>query len=439
MSQLEDSDRMHISARQDERLRSLLREVGSDNAFVRQQLERAGLTVSDCQNLAFNQLLNRLPFTTKRDLVTDQAAHPPYGSNLTFERSKYSRLHQTSGTTTGVPLRWLDTPQSWQWVMDCWAQLFRIAGLSEDDRLFFPFSFGPFLGFWAGFESASRLGHFCVAGGGMTSSARLRMLFDNEFTVVCCTPTYALRLAETAIAEGLNLAASSVRTLLVAGEPGGSIGSIRQRLEASWGARVIDHWGMTELGPLAIECAANPGGQHVLETECVAEIIDSQTGLASEPDADGVRRGELVITSLGRIGSPLIRYRTGDLVLSSSAVCPCGRDLLRLDGGILGRADDMLIIRGNNVFPSSIESILREFDEVVEYRLEVRDERSMTHLRIQIEPISNLSEAALSSLLSRITSAIKDRLNFMADLQLVPSDSLPRFELKGRRVVRISE
>ncbi len=439
MPHLEDSGRSQIIARQDERLRSLLREVSSDNAFVRQQLERAELTGSDCQQLAFNELLDRLPFTSKSDLVTDQAAHSPYGSNLTFERSQYSRLHQTSGTTTGVPLRWLDTPQSWQWVMDCWAQLFQIAGFRADDRLFFPFSFGPFLGFWAGFESASRLGHFCVAGGGMTSFARLRMLFDNDFTVVCCTPTYALRLAETAIEEGLDLAASSVRTLLVAGEPGGCIGSIRQRLEASWGARVIDHWGMTELGPLAIECEANPGGQHVLETECIAEIIDPETELTAEPDTDGLRRGELVITNLGRIGSPLIRYRTGDLVVSSSAVCPCGRELLRLEGGILGRADDMLIIRGNNVFPSSIEAILREFDEVIEYRLEVRDERSMTQLRIQIEPSAGLSEAALSSLVSRITSAIKARLNFMADLQLVPIDSLPRFELKGRRVVRISD
>ena len=131
MPQLEDSDRSHITARQDERLRSLLHEVSVQNDFVRQQLERAGLTLEEIEHLAFNELLDRLPLTTKSDLVTDQAAHPPYGSNLTFERSKYSRLHQTSGTTTGVPLRWLDTPQSWQWVMDCWAQLFRIAGFRD--------------------------------------------------------------------------------------------------------------------------------------------------------------------------------------------------------------------------------------------------------------------------------------------------------------------
>lgn len=333
-------------------------------------------------------------------------------------------------------MRWLDTPHSWHWVMSCWQQLWRIAGLQRDDRLFFPFSFGPFLGFWAGFEGANRIGNFCLAGGGMTSSARLRMLLENDITIVCATPTYALRLAETAHNEGLDLAASAVRLILTAGEPGGSVPEIRQRMESAWGARVCDHWGMTELGPLAIECEASPGSMHVLETECIAEVIDPQTLAPALADRDGLRSGELVITNLGRLGSPLIRYRTGDLVTVDSRPCLCGRALMRLAGGILSRADDMVIIRGNNVFPTSVEAVLRGFPEIVEFRIEVRTERAMSQMKLVIEPAAALADDTASTLLSRVTQAVKDRLNFVPEVELAKPGSLPRFELKGRRFVR---
>lgn len=432
----EDQPRSQIEAQQLERLRELVLDAADRNSFWQKHWSAAGLTRADLAAIEPSQLLARLPFVTKADLVADQAAHSPYGSNLSFDVSKYSRLHQTSGTTTGVPLRWLDTVASWDWLMSCWQQLFRIAGFRSDDRLFFPFSFGPFLGFWAGFEGASRSGKLCIAGGGMNSSARLKMMRDNSATVVCCTPTYALRLAEVAAEERFNLSESTVRLLLVAGEPGGSIGSIRDRIESAWGARVIDHWGMTELGPLAIECEANPGGMHVLETECIAEIIDPQTTSAATPDQSGAMTGELVLTNLGRTGSPLIRYRTGDLVTTDPQPCACGRHLLRLSGGILSRADDMLIIRGNNVFPSSVEAILREFPEIAEYRLQVRTERAMSHLKIEIEPVSELDDSAQAVLSHRVDDAIKARLNFHPEISFVAIGSLPRFELKGQRLVR---
>ncbi len=436
---IENSDRANIRDRQHRSLLDLLRSTIGRNAFVTGRLESAGLSLERLEQLDFETLLAALPFTTKSDLVTDQAAHPPYGSNLTEDRSKYSRLHQTSGTTTGMPMRWLDTPASWKWIMSCWEQLFRIAGLKPDDRLFFPFSFGPFLGFWAGFEGANRLGNFCLAGGGMTSQARLRMMLDNDITIVCATPTYALRLAETAISDGIDLAASSVRMILTAGEPGGSVEETRRRIEAAWGARVCDHWGMTELGPLAIECEHNPGGMHVLETECIAEIIDPISLQPVVPDVAGVRHGELVITNLGRVGSPLIRYRTGDLVTTDAEQCSCGRSLMRLKGGILSRVDDMVIIRGNNVFPASVEAVLRGFDDIVEYRIEVRTERAMSQMKLVIEPQSELVGDDAAALRTRITQTIKDRLNFVPDVELVAPGTLPRFELKGRRFVRVAE
>jgi phenylacetate-CoA ligase len=284
----------------------MLAEVLPGNRFWQARFAAAGVSPAEIRTL---HDLQRLPCTTKVEILADQAAHPPYGSNLTYEVSRYSRLHQTSGTT-GTPLRWLDTPQTWNAILENWRQLFGLMGLRGDDRLFFPFSFGPFLGFWAGFEGANRLGNFCIAAGGMNSPARLNLLLENKTTVVCCTPTYALRLAEVAAEQKIDLASSPVRAILVAGEPGGNIPATRRRIEAAWGARVVDHWGMTELGPLAIESLAEPGGLYVLETDCIAEIIDPQTGQPVPPGAEG----ELVITNLGRVGSPLIRYRTGDRV-----------------------------------------------------------------------------------------------------------------------------
>lgn len=429
----EDQSREWIEQRQLERLQSLLGEVTASNNFWQARLAEAG----DVGAIGSLDDLTRLPFTQKADLVADQQAHPPYGTNLTYGRSSYSRLHQTSGTTTGQPMRWLDTPQSWQWFMDCWAQIFRIVGLTEDDRLAFPFSFGPFVGFWAAFEGANRLGNLCLAGGGMTSQQRLRLIEDNEATVICGTPTYLLRLAEVAAEQGVDLASGSVRMLVVAGEPGGSIPSIRRRIEEAWGARLIDHWGMTEIGALAVECTENPRGMHLLETQCIVEIIDPETGDAAVADESGSRSGELVLTNLGRVGSPLIRYRTGDLVETDATPCPCGRELVRVRGGILGRADDMITIRGNNVFPSSVEAVLREFDDVVEFRIEVRTERSMQHMVIQIEPAAGLAPEQSESLAAAAAARIRDRLNFHPEVQLVAENSLPRFELKGRRFFRV--
>jgi phenylacetate-CoA ligase len=419
-----------IRQRQSDRLVELLQAVSRSNPFWRQKYAAAGLDVASIRGI---DDLRRLPLCTKQELVEDQNANPPFGTNLTYPRLKYHRLHQTSGTT-GRPMRWLDTAESWDWLMSCWSQMFRIAGLEPDDIIAFPFSFGPFIGFWAGFDGACRQGNLCLAMGGMSSEARIKLIHELHATWMCCTPTYALRLVEVAEQMGLNLADSPVRAILVAGEPGGNIPAIRERLESTWNARVIDHWGMTDIGALGIEPAGAPGGLSILETECIAEIIQPETG---EPMPRG-EVGELVITNLGRLGQPVIRYRTGDLVRASVAACPSGLALLRLDGGILGRADDMVTIRGNNVFPSSIEAILREYSDIAEYRIVVTTVRAMPHLKIEIEPTAVCAQSAdlQETLLAAVGRSIKDRLNFQAEIIPVAVESLPRFEMKGRRIVR---
>jgi phenylacetate-CoA ligase len=409
---------------QSERLSALLGAILPANRFYARKFAAVGLCAADVRSPAD---LVRLPFTTKDELLADQAAHPPYGQVHTYPLERYCRLHQTSGTS-GWPLRWLDTPASWSRLLDIWGELFRIAGVTSADRLFFAFSFGPFLGFWTAFDAAGRLGCLCLPGGGMSSGARLRFLLDNRVTVVLCTPTYALHLAETARAEGLDLAASPVRALIVAGEPGGSIPATRRRIEAAWGARLFDHSGMTETGPVGIECVPHPGGLHLLETDYVAEVIDPTTGDVLPPGTPG----ELVLTTLSRPGSPLLRYRTGDLVCVDPQPCRCGLPFVRLGGGIRGRVDDMIMIRGNNVHPSALQTILHRFPEVTEYRVEVDRTGVLPVLRIEVESHDPACAA-------RVEQAVRDELLFRPEVRPVPPGSLPRFEHKARRLVIVKE
>lgn len=375
----------------------------------------------------------RCPFTTKAELVADQLANPPYGTNLTFPLERYTRCHQTSGST-GQPLRWLDTPESWSWMLDNWETVHRQAGTTAADRVFFAFSFGPFLGFWTAFESAQRLGCLVFAGGGMTSTARLRALLELRATTLCCTPTYAIHLAEVAAKEGLDLRRAAVKTLSVAGEPGGSIPAVRARLQELWpGARVYDHHGMTEVGPVSYECPAQPGVLHVIERAFIAEVVDPASG---QP-VRACERGELILTNLGRTGSPLLRYRTGDLVQHSTgnvqrSACPCGSRDLALEGGILGRVDDMVVVRGVNVYPSAVEEIIRRIGGVAEYQVRVSRANALAELTVTVEP----QPEAPGDLAERLAAAFESRLALRVPVTLAALGSLPRFESKARRWTR---
>ncbi len=427
-------NRSAIASHQWGQLRTLLAALLPANPFYTRKLSAAGVT-ADLASL--DEFARRVPFTTKGELVEDQRVHPPYGTNLTFPLAHYTRCHQTSGTS-GAPLRWLDTPQSWSWMLDNWAEVFHAAGVTRTDRLFFAFSFGPFLGFWTAFESALRLGCCCLPGGGMNSVTRLRVMLDNEITVLCCTPTYALHLAEVAAQEKISLAQSKLKTIIVAGEPGGSIPATRQRLELLWpGARVCDHHGLTEIGPVTFECPARPGVLHVIEASFFPEIINPQS---SQPAAPG-EIGELVLTNLGRTGSPLLRYRTGDLVQpehphaqTATLACACGRHDLALLGGIRGRTDEMVVVRGVNVFPGAVEEIIRATGGVVEFRVHVTQLRALAELSVEIEPHSVVTDPP--ALARKLECAFDNAFALRVPVTPVAPGTLPRFEMKARRWVK---
>jgi len=400
------------------RFRAMAGELLASNPFVARKWRAAG--ASALGDLRTWDDFRRLPFTRKSELVDDQAEHPPFGSNLTFPLERYVRVHQTSGTS-GAPIRWLDTQESWEWWARCWGFVLRGAGVGPADRVFFPFSFGLFIGFWAGFEGARALGALAIPGGGQDSPTRLAWIETLGATVLVCTPSYALHLLEIARARSIDLAKLPVRTTVHAGEPGAGIPPVRARIEEGWGARAFDHAGMTEMGAYGYECAEQ-AGLHVNESEFIAEVIDPATGVPA-------RDGELVLTNLGRVGSPIVRYRTGDHVRLAEASCACGRTFRRLEGGIRGRLDDMLIVRGVNVFPTAIEGIVRRFVDVDEFQIEVFRAGELEEIRILVE----LEDAAG---VPRVQEALRVGLGIRLEVARVPLRSLPRYELKARRVVR---
>ncbi len=427
---IETMPRAQLQSLQLEKLRAMLDRVYGRNRFYTAKLEAASVTPGDIRSL---EDLPRLPLTTKSELVQAQADDPPFGTNATFPESAYTRLHQTSGTT-GAPLRVLDTPESWNWWGKCWGYVLAGAGLTAADRIFLPFSFGPFIGFWAAVEGATQIGAMMIPGGGRDSHQRLHMIRELGITAMCCTPTYALRLAEVAREANFDLRDIPMRATVHAGEPGANIPATKARIEAAWRAKCFDHAGASEVGAYSFECEAQPGGIHAIESEFIVEVLEPG---AQRPVPPG-EMGELVITNLGRIGFPAIRYRTGDLVRlnpstalrASPEPCACGRTFARFEGGVLGRADDMVLVRGVNVFPRAVENLIRQFEAVDEFRVTVSMRRELRELGIEIEVADGADAVAIRS---DIEQSVHYALSLRPIVTIAERGSLPRYELKARR------
>ena len=401
-----------------EQLRALLAELTPGNRFYTRRLAADGVSADNLVSL--EDFSARVSFTHKQDVVVDQATHPPYGTNHTYPLGRYTRFCQTSGTTAR-PLVILDTQESWDWMLGNWAAIYRAAGLTPGEHIYFAFSFGPFLGFWTAFDAAAKGGYLGIPGGGLGSGARLRAMIQHRATVLCCTPTYALHLAQAAVDEGIDLREATVRKIIVAGEPGGSVQEVRQRISEAWhGAQVLDHYGMTEVGPVAYQTPDKPGLLHILEDSYYAEIVHHETGETVEPG--GV--GELVLTTLGRTACPLLRYRTGDLVRRATEV-----EGFALAGGIIGRADDMVVVRGVNLYPSAVDAVVRLVPEIVEYRVEISRLGSLTEVEVQIE--SDNDGAA-----QKLERALASSFSLRIPVTRLAAHSLPRFELKAHRWVK---
>lgn len=394
------------------------------------------LSSSDLDPAALTSLsdLRRLPMLTREQWMDSQFEHPPYGELPTIGGEGAIRVHTTSGTTGKGPLRALDSRKDWAWIAEMWAYAIWGCGVRPSDTAYIAFGYGSFIGFWGLHYSMEKVGVLNVPGGAQTTEARVRQIIDFEATVVASTPTYALRLAQEAQALGIDLPGSSVKRVILSGEPAGSIPQTKALIEQQWGAKAFDTAGMTEIGTIMVfECEHQPGGTHIIEDHVIEEVVDPQT---LEPVAYG-EAGERVVTSFGRGAIPLLRYRTGDLVCKvPAALCTCGRGFDIYEGGILGRVDDMKIIRGTNVYPRAIEAIVREFPEVDEFQTVISREGVRDEITLRVECKSDWDIERwdeLAQALHKRLALAHEGLNFA--LERAATGELPRFELKAKRTV----
>jgi len=421
--------RDQLEALQLRKLRSVLAWAQAKVPYQARRLQQAGVTPESIRTL---DDLRRIPLFTRDEWMEGLESDPPFGPLSAVPPDLAIRYHTTSGTTGRQPIRALDGMKDWEWIAEMWCYGFWAAGIRPSDRVFIAFSYGGFIGFWGAHYAAEKIGCMCLPSGGMTTERRVQYLVEMGATVVCTTPTYGLRMAQEAQKLGINLAESPVRLLLLSGEPGGSLPATQRLMSEQWGAEVCDTAGMTEVGTIVMfECDGHPGGMHTIDDHYIEEVVDPKTG---EPVGYG-EIGERVVTSFGRGFIPVIRYRTGDLVRRVPAsTCTCGRTFDIYEGGIIGRVDDMKVVRGTNVYPSSVEAIVREFREVDEFQIYLYTDGIRDEIEVRIElPDPAADEVAITSALSRALQNAHGGLNFR--VRRVESGSLPRFELKARRLV----
>jgi phenylacetate-CoA ligase len=418
--------------------------IEHQRAALREQLiyvgQASGWYAGQWRELGFDpregdaiEQLRWLPVTTKHDYLRAIQEEPPWGSALAAEMTEVRRVHFSSGTTAEpTPMCWTDADLD-RWT-DVYARMAYSQGVRAADVYQCLFSYSWFVGGLGTTASYERIGSTVLPGGSVDSERQVRTIFRYGTTAVAGTPSFILHLAEVAERMGLDLRTSAVRTIMVGGEPGGAIGATRRQIEERWDARCHDGYGSLEFQPIAWECEAQAGG-HLAEDFALSEILDPET---HEPVADG-EPGVLVLTHLDKRACPLVRWWTGDVVVRDATPCACGRTHARLPGGVRGRADDMLVIRGVNLFPSAVEEVVRGFPGTTgEYRIVLDDElRSPTTgyleaIKVQVEQVEGGGEGIGARLEERLRGDLKVR----AIVQVVPFGGLPRTTHKANRVVK---
>ena len=341
------------------------------------------------------------------------------------------RVHFSSGTTAKpLPGCWTAADLA-RWT-DLYARLAYSQGVRAGDVFQCLFTLAWFVGGFGAMAAYTRIGAACILAGSGDSERQIRALFDFGTTVVCGTPSFMAHLAEVGRRLGQDVRQSKVRAMLLGGEPGAGVPATRRQHEALWGAKCYDGYGSLEFQPIAWECEAQAGA-HLVEDFAIAEVVDPETGA---PVPDGTP-GVLVLTHLDKEACPLLRWWTGDVVVRDASPCACGRTHARLPGGVRGRADDMLVICGVNVFPTAVEEVVRSAPGTTGEYLIVLDESVrdaagfLVGFRLKVEVLPD----APCDLAERLRAAVRGRLQVHAVVELVAPESLPRSTHKAKRIL----
>jgi len=416
-----------LEALQLKRLKQIVQRVYHTVGFYRRCFDQAGVQPDDIKSL---DDIRRFPFTTKQDLRDNY----PFGL-FAVPMSSVVRLHASSGTTgrstvVGYTKRDIET---WSELM---ARCFVAAGLTKNDIIHNAYGYGLFTGGLGAHYGAEKLGASVIPMSGGNTKRQIMILQDFGPTAICCTPSYALNLAEQGTAMGVDMKALKLRVGIFGAEPWSE--KMRQEIESALNITALNIFGLSEImGPgVSMECLEGRHGMHIFEDHFLVETINPETGEVLPPGSEG----ELVFTTITKEAFPLIRYRTRDVSRLITEPCRCGRTLHRMDR-VMGRSDDMLIIRGVNVFPSQIEAVLMAIKGVEpHYQLIVDRTGNLDTLEVQVEVsdqiFSNADEVkVLQNMERRIVKDIKDYLGVSAKVKLVEPKSLQRFEGKASRVL----
>jgi len=424
--EIETASRATMTRLQIERLREQVQHAYRGSPFYKRKLDAAGVRPDHIRTL---ENLQRLPFTTKDELKQSQIDHPLWGDFLAVPFEDCLRVHMTSATT-GRPLAFLDTKDDWYGFYHSYARALYAFGVRKSDMVMAAFSYGPWIGYWSGFYAAQDVGALVFPAGGLSTDQRIDALLTYPITVLGCTPSYALFLAEQAARKGIDLAKQAqIRLTWHTGEPGAAIPATKARIEAAFGAQTFDLPGLTEIAAWGFECEARSGLTHINEDYCLPEVL----GEDGKPVAPG-EKGELIFTSLYRKAMPLLRYRTRDIVHLADRKCSCGRSLLTLEGGVLARVDDMKKVRGIIVYPRRIEEIVRGHKAVDEFQIVFRRVDGLDDILIRLDPAPGLAADEATRMTGALADELRVGLGIRVSVELTECGALPRFDHKARRV-----
>lgn len=423
----EQLDEFHLK-----KLKSVLKYAYENSPFYRKKWEEIGFHPEDVKTL--EDFKTKVPTTDKKDFLHYQEEYPPYGLTGALGEDFISHQAQTSGST-GSPLRipftMYDTEKYGEsWIYGWWA-----LGIRPTDSFYFAFHFGSYAGFWSAYWGARRLGVKIIPGGGVDTEGHVKNIMQLKPTVLIATPSYALRIAEKAKEMGYDLANSSIQFTYHAGEPGPcSIEAVREQLDRAYGAISGELLGIAEIDAIAPGCPHRKG-VHMNEMNTFSWTMDPQTG----KEVGNGEIGENVITTFVNTAQPLINYTTHDLVrgFNHDIPCGCGRTWRYLEGAVLGRSDNMITVKATNVYPTSVENLVRRIQGVSEYFQLVltRDKSGLDQMTIRLEPEKSLGREDWDHLARQVQGIIKDNIGLRMDVEVVEPEMLPRSDLKFKRIV----
>ena len=426
---LETLPQEKLQALQLKKFRRILEWAYDNSPFYRRLYQDAGIEPGDIKRF---EDIQKVPKIEKGMMQEVQQRAPfPYGDMLSVPLEQVTAFRQTSGTT-GTPVYQAETWTDWEWWSESWCYILYAQSYRDTDRVFIPFGYNIFVAFWAGHYAAEKLGCEVVPGGVLDTQARILKMQELRCNAFMATPTYVLGMADAARNKlGIEPAKDlNIQKITCAGEPGASIPTTKKRMEAAWGAKVYDHIGATEIGAWSYECTEQPGGLHVNEALFLVEIEDIETG---EIITDPGKEGKMIITALDRIAKPCIRFDSKDVIRWADYECDCGRTFRLIDGGVVGRVDDITKVKGVLLAPTAIEEVVRSLSELGdEYEVVVSKRGDVDNILLKIEILPG-KEGEQESILFRLKDQLRVKTNLGYKIEVHPFGSLPRYEVKAKR------